>query len=41
MTSIRHFLSSYNERDAYRELPHWDPDHEPEDDEGYDESPDN
>ena len=40
VTAIRQFLSSYNERDAYRELHLWDPDQEPgEDDEGYEPEP--
>ena len=32
VTTIRSFLSSFNERDAYQELHHWDPDYEPDED---------
>ena len=41
VSTIRQFLQSYNERDAYRELHTWDPDYEPVDeDEDYEPDPD-
>ena len=40
ISTIRSFLQSYNERDAYRELHSWDPDYVPVDeDEDYDPDP--